>query len=72
MLKKRFCIFLISLSMCFCIYPKAKKSNVQYPSWILEPYSQFDKDAFFVTVGNDKNKSTAELKAVEELASIFG
>ena len=72
MIKKRIWIFIISLFLCFNIFPKAKKIKIQSPKWINEPYSFLEKERFFAVVGNDKNKNTAELKAVEELASIFG
>ena len=72
MVKKIIFFSIFIFLICFDVFPKSKKSKVKYPNWINEPYTQFDRNDFFVTVGNDKNKSTAEVKAVEELASIFG
>ena len=72
MVKKIIFFSIFIFLICFDVFPKSKKSKVKYPNWINEPYTQFDRNDFFVAVGNDKNKSTAELKAVEELASIFG
>ena len=72
MLKKLFCVSITLLVICFSLFPKSKKVKVKYPLWINEPYSVYDKNSYFVTVGSDKNKNLAELNAVEELAGIFG
>lgn len=71
MLKKISFVSLFIFLICFNIFSKSKEIKVQYPKWINEPYTQFNKDFFFATVGNNKNKTTAELNAVEELAGIF-
>lgn len=71
MRKKYFCLFFLSLMICLSAFAKGKKSKVNYPSWITEPHSKYNSD-YFVAVGNEKSKNFAELRAVEELAGIFG
>ena len=60
--------FLIIISSC--LFAKSKKTIVNYPIWINEPYSSY-QTGYFVAVGNDKTKNIAELNAVSELAGIF-
>ena len=70
MFKKLFIISLFTFLLCFSLFAKSKKTKVKYPSWINEPYANY-QNGYFVTVGNDKTKSIAELNAVSELAGIF-
>ena len=56
--------------ICFSLFAKNKKTKIKYPSWINEPYSNY-QTGYFVAVGNDKTKSIAEINAVSELTGIF-
>lgn len=54
-------------------FAKAKKAENKSPAaWIENPYSEYDTEKYFAAVGSDKYKNTAELKAVETLAGVFG
>lgn len=71
MMRNRFvCILLLIFSITFSLFAKNKKTKSKYPTWINEPYSNY-QTGYFVAVGNDKTKSIAELNAVSELAGIF-
>lgn len=57
--------------LSFIFFSCASNKTEKYPEWITQPYKNYD-DNYFVTVGNDKEKNVADLKAVEDLAGIFG
>ena len=59
-----------SLIICFSLFAKSKKTKVNFPAWINEPYSVY-QTGYFVAVGSDKIKNIAELNAVSELAGIL-
>lgn len=68
--KRKTCLCFIFILFNICAFGKTKQKKIKYPSWINEPYSIY-QTGYFVAVGNDKTKNSAELNAVSELAGIF-
>ncbi len=59
------CIFLLIL--CSNLYGADKG-----PDWIYRPSKSYSEKYFFSAVGNSKDKSSAEVSAINNLSSVFG
>lgn len=67
-------VLVIFQSMLFA-KPKNQGKNQETQKkleWIFTPYSVYSEKDYFAAVGSAKRKTESELKAVENLASIFG
>ena len=72
MMKKQIILLVILFLVCGTCFAKSKKAPKKMPGWIESPYKQYSSEKYFAAVGSDRNKEKAELKAVEQLSSIFG
>lgn len=66
---KTACALLLLLPCVLSAKPKAAKNA---PEWIATPYQKYSSDDYFAAVGSGTAKTAAELRAVEQLAAVFG
>lgn len=59
------------LAVASSVYAK-RKEKVKVPLWMTDKNKAYPSSSYYTGVGDDANRDNAELKAVEELASIFG
>lgn len=71
---KPFFIFIFLILQAH-IYGYAKNRNADYgsmPGWVNVPSASYSVGKYFSTVGDGPDRQTAELKAVQGIASLFG
>ena len=62
---------LIAVMTQMSLYAYAKNSN-SMPGWVNVPSSSYSVEKYFSVVGDGPDRQTAELKAVQGIASLFG
>ncbi|MFA6857520.1 MAG: hypothetical protein WCR31_09945, partial [Treponema sp.] len=62
---------LIAVMTQMCLYAYAKNTN-SMPGWVNVPSSSYSVEKYFSVVGDGPDRQTAELKAVQGIASLFG
>ena len=55
-----------------CFAFSKNKIAEQIPDWVNNPYSVYDSEKYFASVGEDESRQKAEVNAVQNIASLFG
>ncbi len=70
----KFIVCLLILFLAGSLSFAAKKKNgkqQKMPEWVIAPSNVFPEDKYFAAVGNGSDRDSAEVRAVNSLASIF-